>query len=113
MQAARRPRPMRRDGCKKASPTTSADSRPRAPAGLVQLPSDVELDAGGTAESAAYDRAWWFATFVAHTYGSDGLRRLYVAACQPGHPDADTATRTALGVSLPDLVSGWQRWLAG
>jgi hypothetical protein len=90
-----------------------ADSRPRAPAGLAQLPSDAELDAGGAAESAAYDRAWWFATFVAHTYGSGGLRRLYVAVCQPGHPDADTATRTALGVSLPDLVSGWQRWLAG
>jgi hypothetical protein len=90
-----------------------ADSRPRAPAPLAQLPSDAELDAGGTAESLAYERAWWFATFVADTYGPRALRRLYVETCRPGHPDPDTAAQVALGASLRDLLSGWQHWLAG
>ncbi len=34
-----------------------------------------------------YDRAWWFARFVADTYGVDALRTLYVAAAGPHHAD--------------------------
>jgi hypothetical protein len=90
-----------------------ADSRPRAPAALARLPSDAELDAGGTAGSRAYDQAWWFATFVADTYGPRALQRFYVQACRPGHPDSDAAAQDVLGTSLPGLLSGWQRWLAG
>jgi hypothetical protein len=77
------------------------------------LPTDADLGAGGKRESAAYDRAWWFARFVADEYGPSGLRRLYIEACGPSHPDPDQAARTALGVGLDDLLSRWQRWLTG
>jgi hypothetical protein len=78
-----------------------------------RLPTDAELDAGGKQGSAAYDRAWWFARFVADEYGPPALRRLYVEACGPDHRDPDAAARAALGVGLGDLLSRWQRWLAG
>ena len=75
------------------------------------LPSDADLDRPGPDRSAGYDRAWWFARFVADGYGTDGLRRLYVAACGPGHGDLATAVRQALGVDLAELRNGWARWL--
>ena len=34
------------------------------------LPSDIDLDTPGPQRSMAYDRAWWFARFVADTYGT-------------------------------------------
>ena len=77
------------------------------------LPTDAELDAGGRQGSLAYDRAWWFARFVADEYGPPGLRRLYSQACGPAHPGPDQSARVALGVGLDDLLSRWQRWLAG
>jgi hypothetical protein len=76
-----------------------------APAGPVpdpdRLPSDAELSTPGPQRSAAYDRAFDFAVFVARTYGTDTLRALYVAAAGPGHPDAATAVREVLGIELP------------
>ncbi|TRW79173.1 peptidase [Mycolicibacterium sp. 018/SC-01/001] len=76
-----------------------------APAGRVEmparLPTDAELGIPGPQRSQAYDRAWQFATFVAQSYGPQTLRRLYVAACAPGHPDPATAVRTVLGIDLP------------
>lgn len=78
-----------------------------------RLPTDAELDAGGKQGSAAYDRAWWFARVVADDYGPPALRRFYVAACGPDHPDPDASSRAALGVGLGDLLSRWQLWLAG
>jgi len=74
-----------------------------------RLPSDAELAAAGPDRSAAYDRAWSFATYVADTYGVDGLRALYVRACGHGHPDFATAVREALGAELPAVLTGWQR----
>jgi hypothetical protein len=76
-------------------------SRPGPAAVPARLPSDAELD--GPQGSAAYDRAWWFARFVADEYGPPALRRLYMAAGQP---------QDALGVGWDDLLSRWQRWLA-
>jgi hypothetical protein len=85
----------------------------RPPMLEARLPSDAELDAGGTEESAAYDRAWWFARFVADQYGPAALRRLYVVACGPGHPDTAAAVRAVLNVDMSDLLTRWQRWLPG
>ena len=83
------------------------------PAGLsTALPSDGALDSGGADRSAAYDRAWWFARFVADTYGVDGLRRLYIAACGPGHGDLAAAVRQELGVDMVGLQNRWAQWLA-
>ena len=59
-----------------------------------------------------YDRAWWFARFVADTYGVDGLRNLYVAAAGPHHADFDTAVRRALDTDLTDLRVRWAHWLS-
>jgi len=78
--------------------------RPGPGAVPARLPSDTELDIGGAPGSVAYDRAWWFARFVADTYGAPALRRLYVAA---GDPQA------ALGVGFDELLPRWQAWLAG
>jgi len=84
------------------------------PAGAsIDLPSDAALDAGGVDRSAGYDRAWWFARFIADTYGVDGLRRLYVAACEPGHSDLAVAVQQALGTDLAGLQTRWAQWLAG
>ncbi|MGE5696339.1 MAG: hypothetical protein ACM4D3_14255 [Candidatus Sericytochromatia bacterium] len=79
-----------------------AGPRPGPAAVPARLPSDDDLT--GPEQSAAYDRAWWFARFVADEYGAPALRRLYVAA---GDPQA------ALGVGWNDLLTRWQRWLSG
>ncbi|MEI6251227.1 MAG: hypothetical protein WCP30_00275 [Mycobacteriaceae bacterium] len=75
------------------------------------LPGDADLD--GSGRSAGYDRAWWFARFVADTYGIDGLRRLYVRACGPGHGDFAGSVREALDTDLADLQARWAVWLNG
>lgn len=75
------------------------------------LPADADLDRAGPGRSAGYDRAWWFARFVADDFGADGLRRLYAAACGPGHGDLPAAARQALGVDMAELQARWARWL--
>jgi hypothetical protein len=77
------------------------------------LPSDADLDVPGPLRSLAYDRAWWFARFVAERYGPTTLRRLYRAACGVGHADLPAAARDVLGTAMPDLLAGWQQWLTG
>ncbi|HTY27537.1 MAG TPA: hypothetical protein VMD51_05225 [Mycobacterium sp.] len=90
-------------------------ARPPAPlpAGVANttLPSDAELDTPGSQRAMGYDRAWWFARFVADTYGVDGLRRLYVEAAGPHHPDFASAVQRALDTDLADLHARWARWL--
>lgn len=82
------------------------------PAGTsAELPSDAALDESGVERSAAYDRAWWFARFAADTYGTDGLRRLYAAACGPDRVDLAVAVQHALGTDLPGLQVRWASWL--
>jgi hypothetical protein len=93
-------------------------ARPLAPvprtAGVdTALPTDADLDQPGPQRSTGYDRAWWFARFVADVYGVDGLRRLYTRACGPGHADLGTAVREALGVDSVELHSRWAAWLTG
>jgi hypothetical protein len=80
---------------------------------LARVPTDSDLDTAGVTRSLAYDRAWWFSRFVADRYGTPVLRRLYVTACGPGHPDVATAVRDVLGTDLTGLVSDWRRWLSG
>jgi hypothetical protein len=76
------------------------------------LPSDADLDVAGAQRSLAYDRAWWFARFVADAYGTAKLRALYLAACGVGHADLSTAVRDVLGTDSPGLLTGWRQWLA-
>lgn len=85
---------------------------PAAAAADPTLPSDAELDVPGDRRSAGYDRAWWFARFVADEYGVDGLRRLYRAACGPDRRDFDTAAREALRVDAAGLQARWADWLS-
>jgi hypothetical protein len=80
---------------------------------LARLPTDADLDTPGATRSLAYDRAWWFSRFVADRYGTPALRRLYLAACGPGHADVATAIRTTLGADLPQVVDAWRQWLSG
>jgi hypothetical protein len=79
----------------------------------VSLPSDADLDAPGPQRSLAYDRAWWFARFVADTYGAPKLRALYLAACGVGHGELPAAVRDVLGTDPAGLLTGWQRWMRG
>ncbi|MDT5349784.1 MAG: hypothetical protein QOH91_3071 [Mycobacterium sp.] len=76
------------------------------------LPSDADLDMPGPQRSLAYDRAWWFARFVADTYGTAKLRALYLAACGVGHADLSSAARYVLGTDSPGLLMAWREWLA-
>lgn len=89
-------------------------ARPPAPlpdgaARITTLPDDTELD--GPGRSAGYDRAWWFARFVAESFGAEGLRRLYISACGPGHGDFPWAVRQALEMNLTELQARWADWL--
>jgi hypothetical protein len=87
--------------------------RPPDAAELATIPTDADLDAAGPAGSVAYDRAWWFSRFVADAYGTATLRTLYLRACGPGHPDAATAVRDALGADLQEVLAGWRHWMSG
>ncbi|WP_416276425.1 peptidase [Mycolicibacterium sp. J2] len=86
---------------------------PAAAAALARLPTDADLDSVGEQRSAAYDRAWWFSRYVAARYGADTLRRLYVRASEPGHPDVADAVRATLGADLDRVLAGWRDWMSG
>jgi hypothetical protein len=75
------------------------------------LPSDAELAAPGPQRSQAYDRAWWFARFVADTRGAATLRALYRTACGVGHADLPTAMHDVLGTDTAGVLADWQQWL--
>jgi len=75
------------------------------------LPTDAELS--GPDRSRAYDRAWWFARFVADTYGTAALRALYVGACGHGHPDLAAAVQQSLGSDLAGVLAAWRQWATG
>ena len=75
------------------------------------LPSDPDLDAPGPQRSLAYDRAWWFARFVADTSGTTKLRDLYLASCGVGHVDVPTAVHDVLGIDPAGLLVQWHQWL--
>lgn len=91
-----------------ARPPTAPSAAPLPTA----LPSDADLDVPGPLRSLAYDRAWWFARFVAERYGPTTLRALYRAVCGVGHVGLPTAARDVLGADMPDLLARWQQWLS-
>jgi len=86
---------------------------PADAAGDTGLPTDADLDTAGPQRAMGYDRAWWFARFVADTFGVDALRRLYVAAAGPDHAEFAAAVRRALDTDPADLRVRWARWLSG
>ena len=91
-------------------------ARPPAPlppeaAANLELPTDADLDVPGPQRSLGYDRAWWFARFVADSFRVDGLRRVYVRACGLRHGDLAAAVQQALGTDLAELRARWARWL--
>ena len=75
------------------------------------LPSDAELDAPGAQRSLAYDRAWWFARFVADTYGAAKLRAFYLAACGVGHAAPLAPIHDVLATDPAGLLVLWHQWL--
>jgi hypothetical protein len=75
------------------------------------LPSDADLDAPGSQRSSAYDRAWWFARFVADTDGTAKLRDFYLATCGASHTDVAAAVHDVLGTDPSVLLVGWHQWL--
>ncbi|MCI4675398.1 basic secretory family protein [Mycolicibacterium litorale] len=84
---------------------------PPGAAANTALPTDAELDTAGPQRAMGYDRAWWFARFMADDYGLDALRRLYVEACGPRHGDFATAVRRAFDADMTELRARWARWL--
>ena len=75
------------------------------------LPSDIELDTPGPQRSLAYDRAWWFARFVADSYGAAKLRAFYLAACGVGHTDVLPAVRDVLGTDYAGVLERRKQWM--
>jgi Domain of unknown function (DUF4157) len=95
-------------------------ARPAAPrpgpgraAEMAVLPSDADLATVGPTRTLAYDRAWWFARFVADRYGIAALRNLYQQACRTGHPGFEAAVSETLGVGRGEVLADWRGWLAG
>jgi hypothetical protein len=89
-------------------------STPKPADGLsiaLTLPSDADLDTPGPQRSLAYDRAWWFARFVADTYGAPKLRAFYLAACGAGHGDVLDAIRGVLGTDYGGVLARWKQWM--
>ncbi|VDM89362.1 hypothetical protein MB901379_02938 [Mycobacterium basiliense] len=90
-------------------------ARPAAapPEGTVPdaLPSDADLDSPGPQRLVAYDSAWWFARFVADTYGTTTLREFYRIACGATHSGMASAVREVLNTDVAGLLARWQRWL--
>ena len=84
---------------------------PEAVSPPTALPSDADLAAPGPQRSLAYDRAWWFARFIADTRGAAMLRALYRAACGDGHTDLPTAAHNVLGADMAGILADWQQWL--
>ena len=74
------------------------------------LPSDAEFTGTPAQLSAAYDRAWLFARFVADRYGPATLRRLYLRACGVGRTDVPSALREVLGQDRATVLEQWRRW---
>jgi hypothetical protein len=77
------------------------------------LPSDADLAAPGLQRSLAYDRAWWFARFVADIHGTATLRALYRTVCGVGHVDLPTAVHDVLDTDVTGVLAGWQQWFTG
>jgi hypothetical protein len=77
------------------------------------LPTDADFELSGAALSLAYDRAWWFACFVADVYGSAVLRDLYLRAGGYNHLDTAEAIRAVLGINEGELIVRWGMWLSG
>ncbi|AFC43492.1 DUF4157 domain-containing protein [Mycobacterium intracellulare] len=75
------------------------------------LPSDADLDVPGAPRSLAYDRAWWFARFVADTFGAPKLHDLYLATCGLRRADMATAAHDVLDTSEAGLLTAWRQWL--
>jgi len=75
-----------------------------------RLPSDAEFTGTAAELSAAYDRAWLFARFVADRYGAPALRLLYLRAAGVGHADTATALRDVLGTGADDVLAQWREW---
>jgi hypothetical protein len=75
------------------------------------FPTDAEL--GGSERSSAYDRAWWFARFVADTHGVAALRDLYIRACGRGHLDLASAMQQSLGSGPAEVLVAWRQWAKG
>ena len=93
-------------------PAPSALTREIRPLSIaLTLPSDIELDTPGPQRSLAYDRAWWFARFVADSYGAAKLRAFYLAACGVGHTDVLTAVHDVLGTDYAGVLSQWKQWM--
>lgn len=76
------------------------------------LPSDADFAVDGPPLSLAYDRAWFFARFVADEYGAPTLRKLYQRACGPGHTDVPAALRETLGAGPDEVLVRWRQWFA-
>ncbi|HEX5144665.1 MAG TPA: hypothetical protein VFW21_12435 [Mycobacterium sp.] len=79
---------------------------------VTSLPSDAEFTGTPEQLSAAYDKAWLFARYVAEQYGPGMLRALYEQAADADGADTTTAIREVLGATPGAVLFGWQAWLA-
>jgi hypothetical protein len=84
----------------------------RAVGSVTALPSDAEFTGTPVQLSAAYDRAWLFARYIADRYGAPTLRALYAQVAGVGHEQFPVAVQRLLGVNQDALLIDWQHWMA-
>ncbi|MCB0928165.1 MAG: hypothetical protein U0R77_10355 [Mycolicibacterium insubricum] len=88
-------------------------ARPAPAPGTAPVPDRLPTDADFTVTdpgqlSAAYDRAWGFARYLASRGGPERLREFYARAAGPGHPDAGVALTQVFGATGPELLADWR-----
>ncbi len=109
------PHSTRRAGWPKASPISSARPSTPVPADArsqqVALPPDAELDTPGPQRSLAYDRAWWFARFVADTFGTPSCARCISPSAAWRTPTRRRRPRRTRHRRGRACSRGWQQWM--
>ncbi|MEC3958414.1 hypothetical protein VMT65_35645 [Nocardia sp. CDC153] len=77
------------------------------------LPSDAMFDPKSGQASLAYEQAWSACAFIADRYGDPKLVDLYhqLASGPKDHTAVDTALRSTLDTTYPDLVTAWRAWI--
>lgn len=96
-----------------------AEGAPRVRALVLQhgrpdtLPRDDHFLAGGETSALAYELAWTFVAFLADTFGTAKIPRIYYELAAPGSGRAviDERLRTVTGSGLSHLIEEWGAWL--
>ena len=90
-----------------ASELRDAVRRGKAP---TTLPTDADFDGSNPHLAEVYEQAWLAVTYLASTYGRDGLLRFYRSVGRADAPPAavDQALASMWGTDVAGITAGWR-----